>query len=100
MSKDRASDQLAARRFEEFQGAVQREVDAIQEKYGDRRGAVEKAIAARGYEPEELGWIVGSAGSTGVPGTPGSPESVFGDHREVLEAVAGELGVKLGKGGH
>lgn len=98
MSKHEASDQLAAQRFKEFQGVVQREVEAIQEKYGDRRDAVEKAIVAKGYEPEELGWVVGSSGMTGVPGTPGSPERVFEDHREVLEAVVSELGIDLEKG--
>lgn len=95
MSDEKASDELAAARFAAFRREVGEQVDSVKKKYGDQRGAVEKVIRAKGYKPKELGWLLAVSGMGGVPGTSGSPDCVVEAHREVLEAVASELGVDL-----
>lgn len=95
MAGETASDELAEQRFAAFQADVGERVDAVRAKHGVRREAVEQVIRAKGYEPEELGWIIGAAGATGSPGKDGSVARALEAHREVLEAVANELGVDL-----
>lgn len=56
---------------------------------------MDQTIRNLGYEPSELGAILAVAGLSGAPGTNGAPDRVFAAHRDVLQAVASEVGLDL-----